>query len=102
MSSCKIAIHPQLIGADPVVPANGAGAIIVFLDRLWLGDLNYCLVRWRTIRLVQLAEALMEDAPPLSNSTHRCHKKLSIPIDPTDGDEFRLASLLANRREDRL
>ena len=44
----------------------------------------------------QLAEALTEDVLPLSDSARRRHKKLSIPIDPTDGNEFRLASLLVN------
>ena len=94
MFSCKIVVYPQLVGADPVVLVNCAGAIVVFLDHLWLGDLNNYLVRWRMTRLVQLVEALTEDVPTLSNSTQSCHKKSSIPIGPTDGNKFCLVSFL--------
>ena len=43
----KIAVHPQLVGMDPVVSVNGAGAIVVLGDRLWLGNLDDDLVRRR-------------------------------------------------------
>jgi hypothetical protein len=44
----------------------------------------------------QLAEALTEDVLPLSDSARRRHKKMSIPNDPPDGNEFHLTSLLVN------
>ncbi len=96
MSGGKIAVHPQFVGKDPVVPVDGAGTLVICHDRLWLGDLDNDHVRWRTTGLVQLAEALTEDVLPLSDSARRRHEKSSIPIDPTDGNEFRLASLLVN------
>ncbi len=88
MSGGKIAVHPQLIGADPAVPVDGAGTLVICCNRLRLGDLNNDRVRWRTTGLFQLAEALTEDVLPLSNSARRRHKKSSIPI--------RLVSLLVN------
>ena len=70
--------------------------LVICCNRLRLGDLNNDRVRWRTTGLVQLAEALTEDVLPLSDSARRRHKKLSIPNNPTDGNEFRLTSLLIN------
>jgi hypothetical protein len=96
MSGGEIAVHPQFVGKDPVVSVDGAGTLVICRDRLWLGDLDNDHVRWRTTGLVQLAEALTEDVLPLSDSARRRHEKSSIPIDPTDGNEFRLASLLVN------
>ena len=96
ISGGKIAVHPQLIGADPVVPVDGAGTLEICCNCLWLDDLNNDRVRWRTTELVQLGEALTEDVLPLSDSARCRHKTLSIPINPTDGNEFRLASLLVN------
>jgi hypothetical protein len=95
-SGGKIAVHPQLIGANHVVSVDGAGTLVICCNRLRLGDLNNDRVRWRTTGLVQLAEALTEDVLPLSDSARCRHKKLSIPIDPTDGNEFHLTSLLVN------
>ena len=92
----EIAVHPQLAGADPVVPVNGAGTLVICCNLLWLGDLHNDRVWWRTTGLVQLAEALKEDVLPLSDSARCHHKKSLIPINPTDGNEFRLASLLVN------
>ncbi len=96
MFSAKIAVHPQLIGADPVVPVDDAGTLVICRDRLRLGDLNNDRVRWRTTGLVQLAEALTEDVLHLSDSARRRHKKMSISIDPTDSNEFSLTSLLVS------
>ena len=94
MFSGEIAVHPQLLGMDHVVPVKvpGAGTLVICQDSLRLGDINSDLVRWR----IQLVELLTEDVPPLSNSTRHCHGKLSIPIDPSDGDKFHLTSLLVN------
>ncbi len=47
MSGGKIAAYLQLVGADPVVSVDGAGAIVVLGNCLWLGDLNNDLVRRR-------------------------------------------------------
>ena len=96
MSGGEIAVHPQVVGEDPVVSVDGAGTLVICRDRLWLGDLDNDSVWWRTTGLVQLAEALTEDVLPLSDSARRRHEKSSIPIDPTDGNEFHLASLLVN------
>ena len=96
ISGGEIADHPQFVGADPVVPVDGAGTLVICRDRLWLGNLDNDRVRWRTTGLVQMAETLTEDVLPLSDSARRHHEKSSIPIDPTDGNEFRLASLLVN------
>jgi hypothetical protein len=76
MSGGKIAVHPQLIVVDPVVPVDGAGTIVICYNRLRLGDLNNDRVRWRTTGLVQLAEALTEDVLPPSDSARRRHKKI--------------------------
>ena len=92
----EIAVHLQLVSADPVVPVGGAGTLVICCNCLWLGNLNNDFVRWRTTGLVQLVEALLEDVLPLSDSACRRHKKSSIPIHPTDGNEFCLASLLVN------
>ena len=92
----EITVHPQLASADPVVPVDGANTLVICCNCLRLGDLNNDLVRWRTTGLVQLAEALTEDVLPLSDSTRRRHEKSSIPIHPTDGNKFPLASLLIN------
>ena len=43
----EIAVHPQLVGMDPVVLVNGASAIIVLGNRLWLGNLNDDFVQRR-------------------------------------------------------
>ena len=40
MSGGKIAVHPQLIGTDPVVPVDGAGTLVICCNHLRLGDLN--------------------------------------------------------------
>ncbi len=42
----EIAVLPQFVGTDPVVPVNGASTLIICSDRLWLGNLNNDLVRW--------------------------------------------------------
>jgi hypothetical protein len=76
MSGGKIAVHPQLIGANHVVSVNGAGTLVICCNRLRLGNLNNDHVRWRTTGLVQLAEALTEDVLPLSDSARRRHKKI--------------------------
>ncbi len=34
----EIAVHQQLVGTDPVVSVDGAGAIVVLGDCLWLGN----------------------------------------------------------------
>ena len=52
MSGGEIAVHPQLVGADPVVLVNGAGTLVICCDHIQLGDLDNDLVRWRTTRLV--------------------------------------------------
>ena len=52
MSGGEIAVHPQFVGADPVVPVNVASTLVICRDRLWLGDLDNDLVRWRTTGLV--------------------------------------------------
>ncbi len=44
----EIAVHPQLIGADPVMPVDGAGALVVLCDCLWLGNLDNDLV-WQRL-----------------------------------------------------
>ena len=75
MSGGKIAVHPQLIGTDPVVPVDGTGTLVICCNRLRLGDLNNDRVRWRTTGLVQLAEALTEDIVlPLSDTACHRHK----------------------------
>ena len=48
----EIAVLPQFVGTDPVVPVNGAGTLVICRDCLRLGDLDNDLVRWRTIGLV--------------------------------------------------
>jgi len=72
----EIAVHPQLIGAKPVVPVNGAGTLVICHNRLRLGDLDNDLVRWCTTGHVQLAEALTEDMLPLSDTACCCHENL--------------------------
>ncbi len=76
----KIAVHPQLIGADPFVPVNGPGTLVICLDCPRLGDLDNDRVWWRMIRLVQLAEALTKDVLPLSDNAHRHQEKSSTPL----------------------
>ena len=80
----EIAVQPQLVGINSVVSVNGAGALVIICDRLWLGNLDDHLVRRRPSGLVQLAKALSLDYLPLAQSL-RCHdKKLPIAIDPGD------------------
>ncbi len=72
MFSGKIVVHPQLVSSDPVVPVNGAGALVVLGDRLWLGALDNDLVRRHSSGLVKLADALAKELLPLSNvARHR-------------------------------
>jgi hypothetical protein len=52
MSGGEIAVHPQFVGADPVVPVNGAGTLVICCHRPRLGDLDNDLFRWRTTGLV--------------------------------------------------
>ena len=40
MSGGEIAVHPQFVGADPVVPVDGAGTLVICCNHLRLGDLN--------------------------------------------------------------
>ncbi len=49
MSGGKIAAYLQLVGADPdpVVSVDGAGAIVVLGNCLWLDDLDNDLVQRR-------------------------------------------------------
>jgi hypothetical protein len=70
----KIAVHPQLVGADSVVPVDDAGALVELHNRPWLGDLDNDLVWWCPTGLDKLAEALAKDLPPLSNAA-RCRDK---------------------------
>ncbi len=39
-----IAVHPQLIGVDPVVPVDGASTLVICYNYLWLVYLYYDLV----------------------------------------------------------
>ena len=48
----EIAVQPQLVSTDPNVPVDCAGALLISLDRLWLGDHNDHLVRRLPARLV--------------------------------------------------
>jgi hypothetical protein len=64
----EIAAHPQIVRVDPVVPADGACALVVLCDCLWLGNLDSDLV-WRCLDgFVKLAAALARDVPPLSDA----------------------------------
>ncbi len=92
----KIVVQPQLIGKNPVVLVNGAGALVIFCNCLWLGDLNDHLVWGRPTGLVQLAKALALDHRPLAQSA-RCHdKKPPIAINPGNCHELHLASLVVD------
>ncbi len=81
---------------------DGASILLICHHCLWLVYLNYGHVRWHPAGLVQLMEALAEDALPLSNSACYCHEKLPISSDPTDGDKFGLAGLIVNQNKDQL
>ena len=58
MSGGKIAVHPQLIGMDPVVPVNGAGTLVICCSHLWLGDLNNDLLDWSSTPTSEMSEVL--------------------------------------------
>ncbi len=45
---------------------DGAGSLVIFRDRLWLGDLDNHLFRRRPAGHVQLAKALALDHLPLA------------------------------------
>jgi hypothetical protein len=64
MSGGKIVVHPQLIGADPVVPVDGAGTLVICRNRLRLGDLNNDSVRWRTPDLSSWRRRLRKTSSP--------------------------------------
>ena len=66
MPGGKIAVQPQLVGADPVVHDNCSGTIVVFLNGLWLFDLKDDPVRQCPAGLVQLAKALALDHLPVA------------------------------------
>ena len=61
MFGAEIAVQPHLVGSLPVVPVEGASALVVFRDCLRLGDLNDHLVQRCPARLVQLAKVLALD-----------------------------------------
>ncbi len=89
----KIAVHPQLGDADPVVPVDGAGTLVMHLNGLWHIDVNDDLVRLCPAQLVQLAQVLARDRFALSDSAPRRDKKEMVPIDPAHGNKFCLAGL---------
>jgi hypothetical protein len=102
MFRAEIAVQPQLVGADPVVSVDRAGALVISLNCLRLVNLDDHLVGRRLAGLVKLVEALALNHLPLAQSARRGNKKTSIAIDPGDSDEFRLAGLVTYRRENRL
>jgi hypothetical protein len=96
MFGAEFAVQPQLVGSNPVVPVDGAGALVLFCDRHGLGNLDDHLVWRRPAGLVQLTKVLTLNHLPLAQSTRCCDEEVTVPINPGDCHEYRLVGVVVD------